>query len=85
MAFGYILIGTKNSYEHEVAEKLSMLDEVFDVEPLVVEETALADPFFKDYDLIAKVKINGSISKIESKIKEIRGLEKIKVLSKIKK
>ena len=53
MVFGYVLIGTKNSYEHEVADKLSRLDEVVDVEPLVVEETALADPFFEEYELAA--------------------------------
>ena len=46
MVFGYVLISAKNTYEHDVADKLSMLDEVIDVEPLLVEETALADPFF---------------------------------------
>jgi hypothetical protein len=56
MVFGYVLISSKNTYEHDVADKLSMLDEVIDVEPLLVEETALADPFFEDYDLIAKIK-----------------------------
>ena len=58
MAIGYILIGAKNSFEHKVANKISMLDEVIDVEPLIVEEIALAEPFFENYDLIVKVKLN---------------------------
>ena len=85
MVFGYVLISTKNSYEHEVADKLSMLDEVVDVEPLLVEETALADPFFEDYDLIAKIKANTSkdLKKIVGdKIHPIYGVEKTKVATK---
>ena len=82
MVFVYVLIGTKNSYEHEVADKLSMLDEVMDVEPLNVQETALADPFFEDYDLIAKIKAKNSegLKKIvDDKIHLIYGVEKTKI------
>ena len=50
MVYGYVLISTKNTYEHRVAEELLDLEEVVDVEHLLVEETAMADPFFKDYD-----------------------------------
>ena len=87
MVFGYVLIGTKNSYEHEVADKLSRLDEVVDVEPLVVEETALADPFFEDYELIAKIKAKNfkDLKKIvDDKIHTIYGVEKTKITSKQK-
>jgi len=87
MVFGYVLIGTKNSYEHEVADKLSRLDEVVDVEPLVVEETALADPFFEEYELIAKIKAdNSKILKkfVDDKIHTIYGVEKTKIASKPK-
>ena len=87
MVFGYVLISTKNSYEHEVADKLSMLDEVVDVEPLLVEETALADPFFEDYELIAKIKAKNfkDLKKIvDDKIHTIYGVEKTKVASKPK-
>ena len=87
MVFGYVLIGTKNSYEHEIADNLSRLDEVVDVEPLLVEETALADPFFEDYDLIAKVKTKNSegLKKIvDDKIHTICGVEKTKILSRQK-
>ena len=87
MVYGYVLISTKNSYEHEVADKLSRLDEVVDVEPLLVEESALADPFFEDYDLIAKIKADDSkvLKKIvDDKIHTIYGVEKTKVASKPK-
>ena len=60
MISGYVLIDTKISYEREVADKLSLINEVVDVEPLFVEEGALADPFFKDYDLIIKIKAESS-------------------------
>ena len=82
MVFGYVLISTKNSYEHEVADKLSRLDEVVDVEPLLVEETALADPFFEEYELIAKIKAKNTkdLKKIvEDRIHTIYGVEKTKV------
>ena len=87
MVFGYVIIGTKNSYEHEVADKLSRLDEVVDVEPLVVEETALADPFFEEYELIAKIKADNSKSLkkfVDDEIYTIYGVEKTKIASKPK-
>ena len=90
MVFGYvcyILISTKNSYEHQVADKLSSLDEVVDVEPLIVEETAIADPFFEDYELIAKVKAETSESLkkiVDDKIHTIYGVEKTKIASRSK-
>lgn len=84
MVFGYVLISAKNTYEHEVAEKLSLLDEVVDIEPLLVEETALADPFFEDYELIAKIKAKNSkdLKKIiDDKVHTIYGVEKTKIAS----
>lgn len=84
MVFGYVLISSKNSYEHEVADKLSMLDEVVDVEPLLVEETAMADPFFEDYDIIVKIDTKNSktLKKIiHDKIHTIYGVEKTKIVS----
>ena len=82
MIYGYILIGTKNSFEHEVSDELSRLDEVVDVEPLLIEETALADPFFEDYVLIAKIKAENSkdLKKIvDDKIHTIHGVKKLKL------
>ncbi len=87
MVNSYVLISSKNSYEHAVADKLSMLDEVAEVEPLLVEETALADPFFEDYDLIVKIKAESSkdLKKIvDDKIHTILGVEKTKIVSRPK-
>ena len=84
MVSSYVLIGTENTYEHEVARKLSMLDEVVDVEPLLVEETALADPFFEEYDLIVKIKAPTQSqikSIINDKIHTMLGVNKIKIVS----
>ena len=87
MVFVYVLIGTKNSYDHEVADKLSRLNEVVDVEPLLVEETALSDPFFDDYDLIAKIKVENSNDTkkiVDDTINSIYGVEKTKIASRSK-
>ena len=84
MVFGYVLVSLKNSYEHEVADKLSMLDEVVEVQPLIVEDTALADPFFEEFELIVKIKTKNSkdLKKFEDKIHNINGVEKTKVITK---
>ena len=82
MVFGYVLISTKSSYEHDVADKLSLLDEVVDIEPLLVEETALADPFFEECTLIAKLKgDNPQHPKeiVDEKIHTIHGVKKTKI------
>ena len=87
MVFGYILISIKNTYEHEVAGKLFLLEEVVDVEPLLIEETAVADPFFEDYELIVKIKAKDSkdFKKIvDNKIHTIYGVEKTKIASRQK-
>jgi DNA-binding Lrp family transcriptional regulator len=87
MVYGYVLISTKNSFEREVAHKLSLLNEVIDVEPLLVEETALADPFFEEYELIAKIKAKNSEelkNYIDDKINCIYGVEKTKIASRKK-
>jgi len=84
MSFGHVLIGTKNSYEHRVADKLLNLDEVVDVEPLLIEETAMAEPFFEDYALIAKIKINSEKNLknfVKNKIKSIPGVSAVKITS----
>ena len=87
MVYVYVLISAQSSYERKIAENLSMLDEVIDVEPLIVEETALADPFFEEYELIAKIKarnFNDLKKIIDNKINNIEGIEKIKVAIKPK-
>jgi len=87
MMFGYVLISTKNSYEHEAADKISRIDEVIDVEPLLVEETAMSDPFFEDFDLIAKIKAYNlkSFKKVvDEKIHTIIGVDKTRIVLKPK-
>ena len=87
MVFGYVLISTKNTYKHKVTDELYKLNEIVDIEPLLVEETALADPFFEDYALIAKIKADNSkiLKKIvDDKIHTIYGVEKTKVASRPK-
>jgi len=87
MKVGYVLISTKNTYEREIADKLLLIEGLMDVEPLLVEETALADPFFEDYNLIAKFKVNDSknLKKIiNKKIHNIDGVEKTKFVTRSK-
>ena len=84
MSFGYILIGTKNSYEHRVADELLNLNEVVDVEPLLVEETAMAEPFFEDYNLIAKIREDSKTNiknMVKHKIKNMSGVKIVKITS----
>jgi len=85
MATDYVLVSTKNSFKHEVAEKLSRVEGIIDVEPLAIEETEMAEPFFEDFDLIAKFHVDATddIKKIiHEKINTIQGVEKIKIFSK---
>ena len=87
MVFGYVLVSTKNSYERDVADKLSMFEEVVDIEPLLIEETAMADPFFEEYNLIAKIKTSSSreIQEfVDDNIHTIAGIKKIKIVSRSK-
>jgi len=87
MMFGYVLISTKNSYEHEAADKISRLEEVVDVEPLLVAETAMADPFFGDFDLIAKIRAYNlkSFKKVvDEKIHTIHDVDKTRIVLKPK-
>ncbi|HMA83886.1 MAG TPA: hypothetical protein VKP59_06630 [Candidatus Thermoplasmatota archaeon] len=85
MTTDYVLVSAKNSFKHEVADKLSKIEGIIDVEPLVTEETEMADPFFKDFDLIFKIHLDSTedIKKIiHEKINTIQGIEKIKIFSK---
>jgi len=84
MVYGYVLISTKNSYEHEVSQKINKLDEVVYVKPLISEETALSDPYFEDYNLISKIKVDNlkNLKKyVDGKIHTIFGVEKVKITS----
>ena len=85
MVNDYILVSTKNSFKHEVADKLSKIEGIINVGPLAIEETEMVDPFFEDFNLIAKIHVDSSkdIKKIiHEKINTIKGIEKIKIFSK---
>lgn len=84
MSFGYVLISTKNSYEHRVLDELLNIDGVVDVEPLLVEETAMAEPFFEDYNLIAKIRKDSGLNikkLVKNSIKNISGVKYVKFTS----
>jgi hypothetical protein len=84
MVVKYVLVRTKNSYEHKIADTLKRVEDVVDVEPLAVEGTMLVDPFFEEYDLIVKLKAQHSTEIqeiITNKIRSIYGVEKIKIVS----
>jgi hypothetical protein len=84
MVVRYVLISTKNSYEHTIADRLKRIEDIVDVEPLAVEGTMLVDPFFEDYDLIVKLQAQRSSEIqdiINNKIRGINGVDKIKVVS----
>lgn len=85
MKYSYVLIGTKNSFEHDVAQRLSLIDEVMDVKPLVTEESAIADPFFGEYSLIAKINVESDVENIglfvDDKIHTVKGITKTKIVS----
>ena len=84
MDHSYVLISTKNSYEHDVAKRLSLIDEVIEVHPLISEESTVADPFFEEYSLIAKINLNGKSKNIgmfvDKKIHTVKGITKTKIV-----
>ena len=84
MVVRYVLISTKNSYEHKIADTLKRVEDVVDVEPLAMEGTMLVDPFFEEYDLIVKLKAPRYTELqdiINNKIRSIYGVDKIMVVS----
>jgi hypothetical protein len=83
--YKYILISTHNSYKHKIAHEVSLIDEVIDVEPLLTDESSIADPFFEDYNLIAKIEVNepdGAEKIVHEKISKLEGFVKSKIISK---
>jgi hypothetical protein len=79
------LIATKNTFEHDVAQRIRSIDEVIDVEPLMSKESLIADPFFKEYKLMAKIKVNESTHNIglfvNERIHTVKGVTKTKIVS----
>lgn len=85
MVYKYVLIDTIDVNEREVENALKKLPNITDINPTVVEETAMADPIFENYNIAVKVEAesNDEIEKIiESDIKKLSGIKNIKTYMK---
>lgn len=85
MVYKYVLIDTIDVNEREVENALKKLPNITDINPTVVEETAMADPIFENYNITVKVEAesNDEIEKIiESDIKKLSGIKNIKTYMK---
>ena len=85
MVSSYVLVSTKNLYAHRVASEILNLDEVINVKPLNVDETNFAEPFFEDYNLIVKINPRSDINIkkfVKKKIKNLSGIQNIRIISK---
>jgi DNA-binding Lrp family transcriptional regulator len=84
MTVYYILIDTKPSFEHHVSKLLKDEKSIMEIDPLIVEETAESDPFFENYDLLAKIDANdykSLLETIDTVIKPIDGVNHVKILT----
>ncbi len=85
MVYNYIFINTIDVNEREVEHELEKNPYVTEINPSVVEETAMADPILENYNVIAKIEAESEddIKKIvKSQISTISGVEHIKIYSK---
>jgi len=83
MTVYYVLIDAKPSYEHRIFNRLKMEESIIEVDPLIVEETAEADPFFETFDLLAKINADdyeGLMKTVDTVIKSIEGVNRVKTL-----
>ena len=81
----YIMISTKDIQRNDIKKKISKINEVIEIDPLIVEESALADPFFEEFNLIAKIQTNtmDDITRlVNDKILPIEGVIKTKITRK---
>jgi len=81
----YIMISTKDIQRNDIRKKISRIDGVIAIDPLIVEESALADPFFEEFNLIAKIKKNtmDDITRlVNDKILPIDGVIKTRITRK---
>ena len=85
MIYKYILIDTKEAEERAIEDKLEKHPNIVDINPLVIEETAKANPFFENYNVVIKIKAK-SIEEIQniihSDLKPIPGINHMKIYSK---
>ncbi len=85
MVSNYILINTIDVDEREVEHILKKHPNITEIEPSIVEHTAMADPLFENYNVIAKIEADSEedIKKIvESDISNIQGIQQVRIYSK---
>ncbi len=80
MVIGYVLVDTNDSKERKIAHDLKKITNVKEVDKTLVEETAMADPLFENYNLIVKLEAD-SIDQMEEivnkRIHKIPGINKV--------
>jgi len=85
MVHRYVLINTIDVNEREIEKTLKKHPNVTDINPTIVEETAMADPIFENYNLTIKVEAD-SYKDIEniikSDIQNLSGIKNIKTYAK---
>jgi len=85
MVYRYVLLDTIDVNEREIEHTLKKNPKITEINPTIVEETAMADPMFENYNLAIKIE-GDSIEDIEniikSEIQNIPGINHIKTYSK---
>lgn len=78
MIYKYVLIDTIDVNERDVEYELKKHPNISHVHHAAVEDTAMADPLFENYNIILKVKAD-SLTEIEDIVdSEIRSLPAVK-------
>ena len=85
MVYRYVLLDTEELNEREITHALKKNPMVTEINPTIVEETAMADPLFENYNLTIKVE-GDSLEEIEnvinSDIQNLTGIKNIKMYTK---
>lgn len=85
MVYRFILIDTIDVNERDVEHALKKHPNVTEINPTIVEETAMADPLFENYNLNIKIEADTDEdidNIIKSDIQELPGIKNIKVYTK---
>lgn len=85
MAHRFVLLNTDDGLERKIESVLEKNPYVSDINPSVVEETAMADAFFENFNIVIKIEADSyeEIDKIiQSEIKPIQGIQNMKIYSK---
>ena len=83
----YLLINTAEVREREIEHDLKKHPNIVDIKASIVEETAMADPIFENYNVIAKIEAESNeeiIDIVENELSKLPGIESIQIFSKPK-